>query len=43
MTTLYIRKIEKALARPLTASEKAKASEFFSKGYSLNYSIEYFK
>lgn len=43
MITFYISKIEKALARPLTASEKAKAGEFFAKGYSLNYAIEYFK
>lgn len=43
MTTLYIRKIEKALARPLTASEKAQAQEFLTAGYSVNYAVEYFK
>lgn len=43
MTVFYIQKIEKALARPLTASEKAQAQDFLTAGYSVHYAVEYFK
>lgn len=43
MTTLYIRKIEAVLSRPLSQSERAKAAEFCAAGYSVVYAAEYFK
>jgi len=43
MTTIYIRKIEKALSRQLAPSEKKQAVEFCAAGYSVNYAVEYFK
>lgn len=43
MTKIYITKIERAISRPLTQSERGKAAEFLAAGYSVNYAIEYFK
>lgn len=43
MTALYIQKIETALSRPLTGSEKSQAMDFLAAGYSVNYAVEYFK
>lgn len=43
MTKIYITKIEKAIARPLSPSEQGKAADFLAAGYSVNYAIEYFK
>ena len=43
MTSLYIRKIESALQRALTASERKLAETFMTAGYHVSYAIEYFK
>lgn len=43
MAKLYIMKIESALQRALSESEKVKAVEFCTTGKSVLYAIEYFK
>lgn len=43
MIALYIQKIETALSRPLTGSEKSQAKDFLAAGYSVNYAVEYFR
>ena len=43
MSALYIRKIESALCRSLSNSEKELAIQFFTGGIHVNYAIEYFR
>jgi hypothetical protein len=43
MFKLYLGKVIFALQRALSASELEKVREFYDKGYSVNYTIEYLK
>lgn len=43
MTTIYITKVQIALGRVLSASERDTAARFFQSGYSVSYAVEYLK
>lgn len=43
MTALYIRKIESAIRRSLTASERKLAADMLASRVHINYAIEYFR